>query len=294
AVVLNTLAEVELRRGAIDKALRHVQEAEEIASYWGVTHAEASVLSTAALVRAVAGQVEEARTAGTRALELMRPAGYDVIVRSAERALGFLELSLGNAAAAHAVLGPLIARSGVGHPSALAAAPDDIEALLELGQVDEADAVLAQLAAHVDRAGGVRAAAALHRCQALIAAERGNLDAAATHARDAAEGGGGGEPFERGRALLVAGQIHRRARQVRAAREALENASTLFARCGAPLWVARTRAELARISGRRAAGDELTPSERRVAELVAEGKTNREVAAELFVSVHLVEKTLAY
>jgi DNA-binding CsgD family transcriptional regulator/tetratricopeptide (TPR) repeat protein len=294
AVVLNTLAEVELRLGATDQALRHVQEAEDIASYWGVTHAEASVLAAAALVRAVAGQVEEARTAGTRALELMRPAGYDVIVRSAERALGFLELSLGNAAAAHAVLGPLIARSGVGHPSALAAAPDDIEALLELGQVDEADAVLAQLAAHVDRAGGVRATAALHRCQALIAAERGNLDAAATHARDAAEEGEGVEPFERGRALLVAGQIHRRARQVRAAREALENASTLFARCGAPLWVARTQAELARIGGRRAAGDELTPSERRVAELVAEGKTNREVAAELFVSVHMVEKTLTH
>ena len=294
AVVLNTLAEIELRRGDTERALAHVQEAEEIAAYWGVNHAEAAVLAGTALVKAVAGQVDEARAAAERALDLMRPAGYDVIVRSAERALGFLELSLGNAAAAHAVLGPLIARSGVGNPSALAAAPDDIEALLELGQVDEADAVLAQLAAHVGRAGGVRATAALHRCQALIAAERGNLDAAATHARHASEEGEGVEPFERGRALLVAGQIHRRARQVRAAREALENASTLFDRCGAPLWVARTRAELSRIGGRRAAGDELTPSERRVAELVAEGKTNREVAAELFVSVHMVEKTLTH
>ena len=51
AVVLNTLAEVELRRGATDQALRHVQEAEDIASYWGVTHAEASVLAAAALVQ---------------------------------------------------------------------------------------------------------------------------------------------------------------------------------------------------------------------------------------------------
>ena len=45
-----------------------------------------------------------------------------MIVRSAERALGFLELSLGEAAAAHAVLEPLITRSGLGHPTAEAAA----------------------------------------------------------------------------------------------------------------------------------------------------------------------------
>ena len=49
----------------------------------------------------------------------MRPAGYDVIVRSAERALGFLELSLGGAAAARA-LEPLITRSGIGHLPAAA------------------------------------------------------------------------------------------------------------------------------------------------------------------------------
>ena len=86
----------------------------------GVNHAEAAVLAATALVKAVAGRVDEARAAAERALELMRPAGYDVIVRSAERALGFLELSLGGAAAAHAVLEPLITRSGIGHPSAAA------------------------------------------------------------------------------------------------------------------------------------------------------------------------------
>jgi DNA-binding CsgD family transcriptional regulator len=295
SVVLNTLAEIELRRGATELALQHVQEAEETASYWGVTHAEASVLAAAALVKAVAGQVDEARSAGERALTLMRPAGYDVVVRNAERALGFLELSLGNAAAAHAVLGPLIARSRVGHPIAAASAPDDIEALLELGRIAEAEAVLSEFAAHVAYTGRPRSSAALRRCKALAALARGELDAAAIHANDAiAMIGNNPEPLERARTLLVIGQIRRRARQRRAAREALEAARALFEEIGAPLWAGRARAELSRIGGRTASRGELTPSERRVAELVAEGRTNREVAAELVVSVHTVEKALTH
>ena len=295
AVVLNTLAEIELRRGGTEQALRHVREAEEIAAHWGVAHAEATVLAGGALVKALAGQVDAARSAAERALELMRPAGYDVIVRSAERALGFLELSLGNAAAAHAVLEPLIARSGIGHPSAAAAAPDDIEALIELGKIAEAEAVLAGLAAHVARTGRPRATSALCRCKALIAADRGQLDAAAAQAREAiAPSGEQLEPLERGRALLVIGQIRRRAKQRSAAREALEAAHTLFEQLGAPLWAERARGELSRIGGRVASRDELTPGERRVAELVAKGRTNREVAAELFVSVHTVEKALTH
>jgi len=293
AVVLTTLAEIELRRGDTERAVEHVQEAEEIAAFWGVNHAEAAVLAATALVKAVAGEVDEARAAADRALELMRPAGYDVIVRSAERALGFLELSLGNAAAAHAVLEPLIARSGIGHPTAAAAAPDDIEALVELGKIAEAEEVLAMLAAHVARTGRPRATAALRRCEALIAALRGELDAAAAYAQEAvATSGEQLEPLEHGRALLVLGQIRRRGGQKRAAREALEAARALFEECSAPLWAGRARAELSRIGGRTASRDELTPSERRVVELVAMGRTNREAAAELFVSVHTVEKAL--
>jgi DNA-binding CsgD family transcriptional regulator len=295
AIVLNLLAEIVLRRGDTEQALRHVQKAEEIAVFWGVNHAEAGVLAATALVNAVAGSVDEARAAAERALELMRPAGYDIVVRSAERALGFLELSAGNAAAAHAALEPLITRSGIGHPSTAAAAPDDIEALVELGEIAEAETVLAGLAVHVGRTSHPRATSALHRCEALIAAERGELDAATAYAQEAiATSDELGEPLERGRALLVLGQIRRRGRQRRAAREALEAASVLFEECGAPLWAKRARAELSRIGGRAASRDELTPSERRVVELVAEGKTNREVAAELFVSVHTVEKALTH
>ncbi len=293
AIVLTTLAEIELRRGSMANAAAAVETAREIAGYWGVVHAEAAVLAAAALVDAVAGRVEEARQAAARAAGLMRPAGYDVIVRSVERALGFIELSLGEPAAAHAVLEPLLARSGIGHPSAAAAAPDDVEALVKLGRVDEAETLLAELAAHVERTCRWRRRAAVARCRALIAAARGDGAAGITDAEYAlALCGGGVEPLERARTLLVLGQVRRRVKQRGSAREALNAARALFEEIGAPLWAERARAELGRVGGRRASPDELTPSERRIAELVAGGRTNREVAAELFVTVHTVEKAL--
>jgi DNA-binding CsgD family transcriptional regulator len=292
AIVLYTLAEVELRRGRTREALRAVEEATEIAEYWGVVHAEAAVLPTAALVKGTIGDIDEARRAGERALELMRPVGYDAVVRQAERALGFLELSLGDAAAAHAILEPLITRSGVGNPWAEAAAADEIEALLALGEVADADALLAAFAAQAERTRRPRASAAVARCAALAAAARDDLDEALEHADHAVVQAPASEPFERARALLVLGLVSRRAKRRRAAREALESALAIFDALPAPLWAERARAELERIGGRRGSAGELTPSEQRVADLVLAGKTNREIATELFVTVHTVEKTL--
>jgi DNA-binding NarL/FixJ family response regulator len=99
-------------------------------------------------------------------------------------------------------------------------------------------------------------------------------------------------PFERARSLLALGVAQRRIRQKRAARTTLEEAGQLFAQLGASIWERKAVAELHRISGR-ATATGLTPTERLVAELVAEGRTNREVAATLFVSVKTVETTLS-
>jgi DNA-binding CsgD family transcriptional regulator len=292
AIVLQTLAEVELRRGRTAEALRALDEATEIAEYWGVVHAEAAVLAPAALVKGTVGDVDEARRAAERALELMRPVGYDVIVRQAERALGFLELSLGDAAAAHAVLEPLITRSGLGHPTAEAAAADEIEALLGMGRAADAEALLAAFAAQAELSRRPRASAAVARSAALVAAARGDLDEALAHAERAVALSAASEPLERGRALFVLGLVARRAKRRRVAREALESALGIFDAFPAPLWAERARAELERIGGRRGSAGELTPSERRVADLVLAGKTNREIATELFVTVHTVEKAL--
>jgi DNA-binding NarL/FixJ family response regulator len=96
------------------------------------------------------------------------------------------------------------------------------------------------------------------------------------------------DSFGGARALLALGVVRRRARQKRPAREAIESAQVRFETLGAAGWAAKARTELGRIGGRtRAEG--LTAAEQRVATLVAEGRTNREVAAALF----LAERTVA-
>jgi DNA-binding NarL/FixJ family response regulator len=77
------------------------------------------------------------------------------------------------------------------------------------------------------------------------------------------------------------------------AKRSLEQALAIFDQLHAQLWAGRTRQELRRIGLRPPASDQLTETERRVAELAASGLTNREVAARLFVSPKTVEANLA-
>jgi DNA-binding CsgD family transcriptional regulator len=100
-------------------------------------------------------------------------------------------------------------------------------------------------------------------------------------------------PLERGRTLLCLGSVLRQAQQKRAARETLEEAIAIFEQLGASLWAAKARGELSRISGRRASSDELTETELRVAQLAAQGRTNKEIAAELYMGQSTVEAHLS-
>ena len=99
-------------------------------------------------------------------------------------------------------------------------------------------------------------------------------------------------PFRTARAWYTLGEVLRRSRQKSASRDAFRASLDLFERLGARLWVERSRSELGRVATRRPAGSPLTDTERQVAELAANGRTNREIAAELFMSVHTVEAHL--
>ena len=92
---------------------------------------------------------------------------------------------------------------------------------------------------------------------------------------------------------IAVGAIERRRLHKRAAREMLGEALAQFEQLGARLWTQAAQAELARIGGRVASPDALTPTEARVAALVAEGRTNREVGAILVVSERTVEGHLS-
>ena len=101
-------------------------------------------------------------------------------------------------------------------------------------------------------------------------------------------------PFETARTQLLLGQLQRRRRRRRhdaavATREALQT----FERLGAPLWAARAQAELARLDGSRGDGHALSPTELRIAERAATGMSNKEIAAELFISDKTVEMNLS-
>jgi len=102
-------------------------------------------------------------------------------------------------------------------------------------------------------------------------------------------------PFERARTQLALGERLRRAKQRAEAREPLTQALDEFERLGAKPWAERARAELRATGGsagaRRAsaAADQLTPHELQIAVLVAQGMTNREAAAALFLSPKTIE-----
>jgi DNA-binding CsgD family transcriptional regulator len=185
-----------------------------------------------------------------------------------------------------------IARTG--HLSAIQnCSADAIEALIGVGELDRARRYLdefLELAPRLNRWARVGA----WRSAGLLAASEGDR----TRAIDAFERALAADdepptyPFERARTLLAMGAVRRQALQRRAARETLEQAVELFEDLGARPWAERARDELARISGRRAVTGGLTGAERRVAELAAEGRQNKEIAAELFLGVGTVERHL--
>jgi DNA-binding CsgD family transcriptional regulator len=89
------------------------------------------------------------------------------------------------------------------------------------------------------------------------------------------------------------GGVQRRGRQKLAARTTLERTLEIFERLGARLWAEKTRVELRQISGRPSRSGALTATEQTVAELVAAGNSNVEVARELFMSPKTVEWNLS-
>jgi DNA-binding CsgD family transcriptional regulator len=148
--------------------------------------------------------------------------------------------------------------------------------------------------AHAERLGRRIVLAQARRCRGLIAAARGEIDHALRELDRAVDDHEAvGDPFGRARALLALGIVRRRARKKGAAREAIAAAAALFEECGADGWLQKARSELGRIGGRRRE-EGLTSAEHRVAALVAAGRTNREVAAELYLGERTVETHLSH
>jgi DNA-binding CsgD family transcriptional regulator len=291
------LAEVECRAGNWEAAARHAQEAYDIDVESGRVLGQGHMLFPKALVAALKGDVDAARSDAEEGLrQCLR--NEDTLDASCNRAvLGFLELSLSNPIAAVGRLEPVLAfldQMGSPEPGIIPCLPDAIEAFIALGRLEEAEALLDRLERQgrtLDRPWAIATGA---RCRGLLTAARGDLSAARSALEQAlVEHRRVPQPFELARTLLVKGEVERRAKQKRAARSTLEQALDLFQALGAPTWAQRARDDLARVAGAMLPSGELTPTEQRIAQLVGEGMKNREVAEALFISVKTVEANLS-
>ena len=285
---------LELRSGRLAAADDHAQRMLVISVGSGISNYESSARWARGLVDVHLGRVESAVEQLHLALDLARRAHDRVFAIDATLALGLLELSRGDAAAAAAWLVPLPAEEaalGVAEPMAFQIGADVAEALVLTGDLAGAAEAQGALERHPDRPW---AAGTALRCRGLIrGAEGRHGEAIADHRAALDVLADAGQPLEIARTLLALGTAQRRAKQRGAARESLQAAIAAFTELQAVLWAERAQAELARLGGRRAADrDELTETERRIAELAAEGRANREIAAALFVTERTVESNL--
>ena len=290
------LAELECRAGNWDAALEHARESMAGAQRVGMGVLSSEGHFAVGLVEAHLGRADPARLAALEGLRVAEAGGEVFLLIPNLSVLGFLQLSLGRPAEADAYLSRAVELEqamGVREPAYFRVVPDAVEALVALGRLDQSEALLApfeEAGKDLDRAWTIATGA---RCRALVLAARGDLDGASAAADEAVQVHDRLHlPFELGRTLLVRGAVERRAKRKREARDSLTKALEVFDGLGAALWAERAREELARIGGRAPSSLELTPTEEKVAALVAGGSTNREAADALFVSIHTVEANL--
>ncbi len=283
-------------QGDLDRATQWSDEGRASASLVGDPNATGIALSASALVHAHDGQSELARLEAGEALSLFERLQWRSGVIWPLWALGLAALADASPAATDAVLRPLaeqVAAMGAGDPVMMMFLPDEIEALVAVGELDLAQVYLARFeerASALDRAWALAAAA---RCRGVLAAARGDSELAfEAFDRALVEHDRAQMPFERARTLLLAGQAYRRYKQRARARNALTAAAESFDAMGASQWSARVRAELGRLGRVGAGADGLSETELRVAELAASGLSNQEVAERAFLSVKTVEANL--
>jgi DNA-binding CsgD family transcriptional regulator len=296
AVYTLQLCQVELRAGDTFAAARALQELDQWAALDWLTGSRVWVQAVLAAVRGDAGR------ATALAAEVLQASGpnadewaWDRL--EAQRAAGLaalLDRDPQQAVTSLAAVWEHTMAEGVEDPGAFPVAGDLAEALAETGRAEEANQVTGRLAGLAAAQQHPWGRATADRSAAVVALAGGYDEAAAAQfAAAAAAYRALGLGFDAARALLVLGRAQRRAKKRAAARDCLERARAGFGQLGCPGWARAAAAELDRVSGRRAApGGGLTPGERRVAELVAAGLSNKQVAGQLYLSPTTVHSHL--
>jgi DNA-binding CsgD family transcriptional regulator len=283
-------------RGDLEAGVAYAEEALDAANRTGSPSLQSAALGFASLPPAFAGDAKLVTRRADKSILLAGRTGRRLSVLWASWARALVALAQDNPQAVHDALGPLatpLAGRRLPEPIRAFFLPDEITALIGLGDLDTAERLLDRFQEAAERMERRWALMLSDRCRGLLQAARGDLAAASSSIQAALTRCVDLElHFEVARTLLVAGQVERRRRRRGAAADFLGRAREFFDQAGAELWAARTRTELARLGQQRSGSTELTPTEARVAELTASGLTNKEVATQLFISAKTVEANL--
>ncbi len=288
-------AEIDMRRGRWADARARALEAVRTLEETGQTSVLSFALVTLAQVEACLGREEDCRAHGAEAVEIADALGLGSIPVFRAYALALLAQGMGRPDEVVELLEPVAPyteQQGLGEPATVPWQPDLVEAYIRLGRTVDARRALSRLSEEAHRTGGVWARAVTSRCRGLLDddIDRHFAEALRLHALTPM-------PFELARTRLAYGSRLRRAGRRGEAREQLALALAVFDELGAALWGLRAREEIAASGAglpRRGtrSPDELSPRELQVAAAVAQGLTNRETAARLFLSEKTVERHL--
>ncbi|GAB3210928.1 LuxR C-terminal-related transcriptional regulator [Marinactinospora thermotolerans] len=286
-VVLEFVATADRLAGRLSRSQAVSEEGLALAREAGYENTVAAHLANLAVLAALRGEAESCERQAREALAIAIPHRVGLSAGVASYALALLELCLGRFAAAHdrftaiAAAGP-----GAGHPTVVwRTAPDRVEAAVGAGDEAGARAALSDYERSTEHAATSESRALLARCRGLAeSSEDAFGEALRLHTN----------PFEAARTALLLGERLRRAQRPGQARAHLRMAWEIFEQAGARPWARRAREEL------RAAGesgqapptpvrDALSPQELRIAGLVADGLSSKQIAARLFLSPRTVE-----
>lgn len=288
------LCELELRAGNTQAAIAALREWEG----WTADEAKADVATIRArcraLLAAIQGRPEQTSFWADAAEAANHQSGFVWDRLEILRARALAALQAFDPETARSCLQPVwehTVQAGVRDPGAFPVAGDLVETLLALGKAVEASTVAERLRNMAQEQGHPWALATAERCQALLRllGEQNDESGLASLETVAADYLALGLQFDAARTLLVGGRAARRRRRWGEARALLGRAASIFDEIGADGWAETTRGSMGR---QRSQPGELTSAEQRVAELVASGLSNKEIATHLTISVSTVETHL--
>jgi DNA-binding CsgD family transcriptional regulator/lipopolysaccharide biosynthesis regulator YciM len=288
---LRLLASADFDRGRWGTAYAAADEAVELGRDLEQHSTVVASLGLLADIDAAAGNAESCHAHAAAAIEIATDKGLGFYRERAERALGRLDLAAGRTAEAIEQLESVYARlARAGNQEAnVSPAWDLIEAYARVGRLEEARELFAG-AADAMPAASAGEEAVLERCAGIVA-DDSSFEAAFERALELHDSEP--FPFECARTEHAYGERLRRAGQRKRAREQLHAALVVFEDLGATAWSARARGELGasgeRLRSAAVARESLTPREMQIAFAVAEGASNNEVAAALYVTPKTVE-----